>query len=285
MAPPGWGADAKAPRTANAVPKWGRIGPPANSLGRHSRPRIKQLKTFGLQGTTSSAMPARARHNGVDGREYPAKADRSRNVHTRPMHPRPMRSRPMRSRPIGGKRQRYIDGRPAIGSRPRASELSLRQALARTTRPPEAFPRCPGSRHRPSYDLHRAHGARWAGTSLDHDPSARRRLGSSARRAVERPWGSDQGAENRLLAGRSRPSTKTTRTGPDRLPLLQKQQQRRDRIDRFDRHPSHLPPVSSPRLCHRDGKEQSRNIPTAWNFISELRARRDSARASMLWAY
>lgn len=171
-----------------------------------------------------------------------------RSVHTRPMHPRPVRSRPVRSRPIGGKRQRYIDGRPAIGSRPRASKLSLRQALARTTRPPGAFARCPGARHRPSYDLHRAHGARRAGTSLDHDPSTRRRLGSSTRRAVERPWGSDQGAENRLLAGRSRPSTKTTRTDPDRLPLLQEQQQRRDRIDRFDRHY-----LSPPLPCRHPG--------------------------------
>jgi hypothetical protein len=57
-----------------------------------------------------------------------------------------------------------------------------------------------------------------------------------------------QSSQEKLVAGRSRPSCETTRTGPNRLALLVDQQQRDDRIDRLDRHA-----VSPPSPCRHPG--------------------------------
>jgi hypothetical protein len=172
-------------------------------------------------------------------------------------HTGPMRSKPMRSRPMRGKWPRYIDGQLTTRPRPQASKRGLWRAAARATRPSETFAGCFGARDRHSPDRYRAHGAWCARASIDHDPSPCPRLGRDSRRVAERPRGADQVRAKQLVAGRSRPSRKTTRTGPDRLLLLVDLQQRCDRTCRLDRHANSPPfPCRHPGSATRTGMER-----------------------------
>jgi hypothetical protein len=67
---------------------------------------------------------------------------------------------------------------------------------------------------------------------------------------------------------RSRPSATTIRTGPHLYRCFKISSSGTTGSTGLIAIVSHLPPVSSPRLCHRDGKGESRNISTAWNFTS-----------------
>lgn len=210
-----------------------------------------------------------------------AKPIASKSVHTGPM-----RSKPKRSRPIRGKRPRYIDGRLTPRPRPQASKLSLRQAPARAARTPETFPGCPCRRHRHSPDSHRAHGAWCAGASIDNDPSTRGRLGRAARRVGERPRESVQDAVKRLVAGRPRPPLHDDQDRP-RIAyrcLTVCSNGTTESTGVIFTWLTSLP-VSSPRLCHRDGKGEGRNIPTAWDLVSRAPAAATVLATLMLGRY
>lgn len=166
------------------------------------------------------------------------------------------------------KRPRYIGGQAPIGSRPQASKLGLRRAPAPAAPPSGAFARCPGPRYGHPSDRHRAHGARCAGASIEHDPATRPRLGRASRRVAGRPRGADQDGAKRLVAGRPRPSCKTTRTGPPshRLVVLEDAQYGHGRAHKADHHPELTSlPASSPRLS-MPGREEPKLLRKVGSF-------------------
>ncbi len=172
-----------------------------------------------------------------------------------------MRSQPERSRPIGAKRPRYIGGRPQAGSRPQASERSIWRATTRAARSQGSFPRrpCPCDGYSP--DSHRAHGARSARASLDHNPSTREWPGPPAWRAVERTR-ARLPQDARHIAGRSRPSIgRQPRPAQVALLRLQNVEQRYDRISGRNLHLfAHPLPLVSPRPGAGAGEERVGNF-------------------------
>lgn len=179
-----------------------------------------------------------------------------------------MRSQPIRSRPMRGKRPRYIGGRTSIGSRPRANECRLRRALARAARPQGTFAGCTSSCDGYPPDRHRAHGARGARASIEHDPASCRRFECAAGGVVGRA-GEGPAQNARFIAGRSR-LKKPRRPGPARIAYrcLTVCSSGTTGLAGLIVIDAHLPPrvVTPALLPGREG--ESRNFATSWNLLS-----------------
>jgi hypothetical protein len=156
-----------------------------------------------------------------------------------------------------------------------AKELNLNLGLAGDSDWPAGSQIWAADGHHSLAVLHghsRQNKRHWPDRHSPHLPpssaSARCRVGvvsspsAVGRKVLDKPsrsWSIEfrEGRLEVMSQGRSRPSAKTLRTGPNRLSLLQNLQQRHDRIDRLDRHRLSPPfPCRHPGSATGTGKER-----------------------------